>query len=180
MSSLQLLKQVAQQLKYRALTDYYGRQVTITSLASIEADICSTLSINSDSRLIESEQKYRELALAKYGILNLDFAFPEYWLTGNYQTGMGLLRELGFSAPILENEGAPLDELTDGFAQSHLETLVDQLSKHQTHMLIILDAVGEHQLRLKLPVDYFPRTFIVRDACVTNARSIWLTKHVYL
>jgi len=178
MSSLQLLKQVAQQLKYRVLTDYYGRQVTITSLPSIEADICNTLSINSEARLIEPEQKYRELALAKYGILSLDFVVPENWLTDDYQTGIALLRELGFNPPIAENEDA--DKFVKSLAQSHLETLVDQLSKHQTHMLIILDAVGEHQLRLKLPADYFPRTFIVRDACVTNAQSIWLTKHVYL
>ncbi|MBZ0284068.1 MAG: hypothetical protein K8L97_25230, partial [Anaerolineae bacterium] len=149
-------------------------------LASIEADICNTLSINSEARLIEPEQKYRELALAKYGILNLDFAVPESWLMGSHQTGIDLLRELGFNAPISENEDAGINEIIDNLAQPHLETLVEQLSKHQTYMLIILDAVGEHQLRLKLPDDYFPRTFIVRDACVTNAQSIWLTKHVYL
>jgi hypothetical protein len=29
-------------------------------------------------------------------------------------------------------------------------------------------------------IKLFPRTFVVRDACVTNADGIWLTKHVWL
>lgn len=30
------------------------------------------------------------------------------------------------------------------------------------------------------PPDYFPRTFTVTDACITNASLIWLGKHFYL
>jgi hypothetical protein len=35
-------------------------------------------------------------------------------------------------------------------------------------------------LREPLPAGFWPATFIVDDACLTNARSIWLMKHLYL
>jgi hypothetical protein len=33
---------------------------------------------------------------------------------------------------------------------------------------------------LSLPDDYFPRTFLVEDACVTNTGWVWFNKHFYL
>jgi hypothetical protein len=41
-------------------------------------------------------------------------------------------------------------------------------------------AVLRQMIRLELPSAYFPRPFVIDDACVTNAKSIWFNKHFYL
>jgi hypothetical protein len=68
--------------------------------------------------------------------------------------------------------------------------LQDELDQGQTWLLLFLEGGrpgegarvegADGQVALRVPEGYLPRPFRVIDACLTNARSVWLWKHFYV
>ena len=183
-----LVRRVARGLRYRSLGHLLGRVVEVSDLDQIEDAIRLSLGTDlpDDCRLSGPELRFREGAVAKYGILDLRFTVPGDLLAGDVLSGVSLLRELGY---LPEEPAGPQHPVCDDPAWC-LEMLQDDLDKGLTWLRLFLEGgrPGEGawvngpggQVSLRVPEGYLPRAFRVTDACVTNASGVWLWKHFYL
>ena len=196
----QLLRQVAREIRYLSIPNLIGREVEIRSFDTIVTDIFKDL-----CNLLPDKYKQvgpvHPLAIAKYGILDLEFQVPTASLkTGNYQSGISLLKEFGFIESKEERQRAQDtaesfgDKLTDD--PFCLTELAEDIEKKQVFLKLFLESesvVENYDLdqmpieetieffnNLSLPTDYFPRKFLITDACLTNAGFVWINKHFYL
>jgi hypothetical protein len=98
MTSLTLIRSVARGLRYRSLDDLIGREVIITHVTTVEDPVRRALgaALPSACSLIGPEVHYRQGAVAKYGLLDLQFAAPRHLLGDESRSGVSLLRELGY------------------------------------------------------------------------------------
>src|SRR5262249_48783005 len=93
-----LVRSVARGLRYRPLGYLVGRAVEVAHLDRIEEAVRLALSpdLPDGCCLAWPEPRFREGAVAKYGILDLSFTAPGDMLASDISTGMPLLRELGY------------------------------------------------------------------------------------
>jgi hypothetical protein len=182
-----LVRSVARGLRYRPLARLGGRVVEVTDLDRIEDAVRTALGTDlpDGCGLAGPEPPFREGAVAKYGILDLRFTAPGDMLAGDALTGVPQLRQLGF---LPGGEAGPLHRVCDD--PTCLEILQEDLDEGRTWLLLFLEG-GEPgddsrvtgpdgRFSFRVPTGYLPRPFKVIDACVTNARSVWLWKHFYL
>jgi hypothetical protein len=99
------------------------------------------------------------------------------WIWDVQTGGIPLLRQLKLASPLAE------DERGREVQQDILEQISNQISQNNVYILLFLTTERtldwkEHQW--SLPDNYFPRPFMVEDACVTNTNWAWLNKHFYL
>src|SRR3954452_15746473 len=94
----ELVRSVARGLRYRPLDHLVGRSVEIADLEAVEDAVRLALGpdLPDGCRLAGPEPRYREGAIAKYGILDLRFTAPGDLLPGDVRTVVPLLRELGY------------------------------------------------------------------------------------
>jgi hypothetical protein len=187
--STSLLKSVAGHLRYRELTSLLGRKVVIQALDTVESDIRSALSDTpvSDGALASPERKYIEGAMAKYGILDLTFVSPSYQLDEDFQDGLGMLKRFGFLPRGKQAEElAKFDDALGGNSTDPtcLRELDEDINQNEVVIRLFLEgrkigSLGPHILG-KLPLDYLPQEFTIKDACMTNAGFIWFHKHFYM
>lgn len=183
MTRVHKIKQIARGIKYRELTEYVGQRLLIHSAESLETDILQGLQppLPAECRLRPMEQKHREMAIAKYGLIDVEFSVSDSFLGNHYQSGISLLKTVGFFPPKPNQADQETHELALEFAEIVVDEIVEQLAVNKCYVRMILDVdEAKHQLRLSLLPDYLPKTFVVRDACVTNAPAIWASKHFYL
>ena len=98
-----VLRQVSRQLKYRELPALIGRRVVVTSAASACAEVHAQLhgSLPYGARFKGPESQYITRALAKYGILDLEFTGSRDSLGAGRQpriTSLGRVRIRGSRA----------------------------------------------------------------------------------
>jgi hypothetical protein len=132
-----------------------------------------------------------EGGLAKYGLVDRWCTVDPRMLAGtDVLRGVPALRANGFSRR--EPEPDPEEEAQmRGFEQGCLLDLSAELGPCVLK-LFLNDGLPD-ELRFQhnhdryraglmpeLLPSYFPRGFIVTDACITNAQTIWLGKHFYL
>lgn len=199
MNSTQLLKQVARNIKYLSLSNLIGHEVKIRSFETIITDM-----FEGSKNLLPEKYTHistiHPLVIAKYGILDLEFQVSPTYLTDDYQSGTSLLKELGFIKSTKQHQQAQEitktsdDPLTnDPFC---LTELAEELEKKQVLLKLFLEGgsvIENYNLdqmspevyreffdNLSLPSDYFPRKFLITDACFTNAGFTWFHKHFYL
>jgi hypothetical protein len=175
-----LVRSVARQLRYRPLGRLVGRVVEVHDLDRIEDAVRLDLGpdLPRGCRLAGPEPRFREGAVAKYGILDLSFTAPADMLAGHVSSGVPLLRELGF---LPGGETGPQARVWDD--PTCLEMLDGYLAEDRTWLLVFLEGGrpdrGSGDAPLRVPAGYLPRGFRVADACVTNAQGVWLWKHFY-
>jgi hypothetical protein len=155
--------------------------------------------------LREIESRYRLSALVKYGLLDLTFILPEPITIVNDSEGLPLLEQLGIvrrpdpaDSPIWLVDVAELDQQWN-VDPIGVDCLEDDLAAPYLHLKLFLEtllvpdpleaaraaadpwnlAQAHIFTEFVLPTGYFPRTFKVIDACLTNAGSVWLGKHFY-
>jgi hypothetical protein len=182
----QLIKSVARGLRYRSLDHLIGRAIEIHDLDQIEDAVRFGLGpdMPEDCRLAGPERHTREVAVAKYGILDLRFTAPGNLLTGEARTGVRLLRELGY----LPKHQDPQQRVGD--YMMCLTMLQENLTEGRTYFRLFLkdgrprdEAIvngPDGDISLRVPDSYLPQAFRIIDACVSNAASVWLWKHFYL
>ncbi len=130
-----------------------------------------------------------ELGLAKYGLLDLWCNVDPGHLDGA-MSGVHALRSNGFvrsepdpdpaiAAQEREIADACLTELASDLGPCVLKLF---LTDGLPHDLRLQHNLGRYaaNLRQELLPGYFPRPFVVTDACITNAPGIWFSKHFYL
>jgi hypothetical protein len=193
-SSVRLLYRVAHQLRYRELPELIEQRVTITSLETVEASLRELTRgwVAEDARLQHPE--YVEGALVKYGLIDAQFGASKE-LLAHRTTLIGLdgMRACGFLPPRGRRWDADEMACGAGFA----EELAEDLAADECVVKLMLrdgfptgqpmeelrdewNARGEFPTRLRIRPGYLPRELMVIDACATNARSVWFSKHFYL
>jgi hypothetical protein len=120
---------------------------------------------------------YREGAIAKYGILDVTFGIGSTSLEIR-RPGLGILRSLA-----LVDGGTESADVTDGFlgdliSESEAGTLYLKVFLETEARLSARDALD--RLRQGMSPGFWPNRFVVKDACLTGAPSIWLAKHFYM
>ncbi|SRR5579884_3310892 len=175
-----LVRAVARGLRYRSLPHLIGRAVELRNLGHVEEAVRAALGpdLPAGYHLAGPELRFREGAVAKYGILDLEFSAPPEALAGEMCSGVTLLRELGF----LPGGGVgPSHRVCDD--PTCLEMLHDDLEGGRVWLLLSLEGGRPGpvvQVPPRVPAGYLPQPFRVADACLTNARGVWLWKHFYL
>jgi hypothetical protein len=184
-SSTSVLKRLARNFRYRPLASLVGSKLMVTSFDAVEG-LLRALVAEHGLRPAEFEPNNFRAAIAKYELIDVSFEAPAPALDhGDTQRGLASLEELGFlDAP----EGETGEAMN--FDGTCIKMLADDVDRGACYVKLLLRAETERDRRkpavlrqmreLKVPDDYFPRPFVVRDACVTNAGCVWLAKHIWL
>ncbi|HEY6351963.1 MAG TPA: hypothetical protein VI636_21420 [Candidatus Angelobacter sp.] len=183
-------------LKYRPLSGFKGRQVTIPAFDAIEKTLLQEMAAALPAQFsLQSRFPHMAMVMAKYGSLDLIFSTPAPVLTTADTITWDGLRTLG----LVESEGTLAEEfewversLTDNTC--FLRVFLDGWTLQQ--VIEIKSELTQAQKAKGVPaasayeaaVDYlaenirqwFPLTFTVDDACLTNSTSIWVSSHFYL
>lgn len=182
-----LFLNVARLLRYRTLTPMLGQTVMISSRTLIATETAALVSRFVDGcSFAGPTQKNLDGQIAKYGILDLHFDAPSSILDADADTGVPLLRDLGF----VDNGIEDLAEGRTGILADCLNILHDGIEENKTHLLLFIEStepnvpkmtVTERFQRIHDPsIIRFPITFKVVDACVSNSLAVWMNKHFYL
>lgn len=182
-------------LKYRELPDFRGRQVVIPAFAEIEAAVLQALApaLPAQFRLQDAASQTAML-MAKYGALDLTFASPPVLIDADTIT-WDALQKLGLA----ERTGV----LTEEF-QWVEQSLKDDVCFLRVFLTWVPPSVAmdfrDKQARIEITkgvplhlahdaaLDHladtiaqrFPLTVAIDDACLTNAKFIWVEAHFYL
>jgi hypothetical protein len=181
------LFRLGRELRYRPMPALVGKTVGASSVADVERALGALVAPWVPDAAFAGEERV-ELTLVKYGLVDVDFAAPAALLADAATLrGLPALRACGmlpkrgerWDAEEAEVGLACLSTLADGLGPAVLKLyLEDDLPERGRTWWI---AAYEQTRRMpSLPEGYFPRTFTVLDACVTNAPGIWLAKHFYL
>ncbi|MEN0062155.1 MAG: hypothetical protein AAGA48_08370 [Myxococcota bacterium] len=171
------LTTIARKLEYLSRTDLIGRTVYVTGSAHRWSSVREQLPVGEVASSIDPS--INPLALAKYGIL--EFQWPVTAEAADHETAVRVPWRT------LLGRGDGSEEFEPEVAL-WLDDVVTEVTSGQLWFKLILDALADgrdSKTRLKhtstqLPGSYWPRSFKVRDACITNAPTLWLFKHFYL
>lgn len=182
-----LLLNVARNLRYRTLAPMIGQPVTVSDRTRIATETAAFVARFADGcSFAGPEQHILDGQIAKYGLLDLRFVASSKLLDADATDGVPLLRELGF----VDSEWQRLAREFGADSDVCLEGLRDDIAKNATHLMLFLESSNpkvsemswtDRMARVRDPsMIRFPIEFTVVDACVANATSAWMTKHLYL
>lgn len=118
--------------------------------------------------------------LAKYGLLDRWCYVDPRELEGGLR-GIPALRASGFARGEPDPDPA-IEAESRAFAEACLVDLAEDLGPCMLKLFLDDELPGTVRAPTpgELPPGYFPRPFIVTDACITNAPGIWFGRHFYL
>ena len=137
------------------------------------------------------------LSIVRYGILDLTFEVREITWSTEDKGGPRLLRDFGFAVDP-DEETDQRESLFDlGDDLTCLGELDEEIACGASVLRLFLEErpvrdMEEHMLRLGLNgglterfvddflLNYFPKSFVVTDACLTNAPFLWFHKHFWM
>ena len=179
--------QISNELRYRSLPDLIGQEISIRYLDSIASNL-NELLVNIFPDELTLITPKRSLVTAKYGVLKLNFRMLYVELKAPYRYGVSLVRELGFLPPHEEIPGLEVREVVNSWKALESET-----TKNQIYLSLFLQRKFAFRLKyllkrksLTIEIKWrdqhfnrfiFPHKFIIKDACLTNARIVWFYKH---
>ena len=181
------LMRLGRELRYRPLP-IIGQRIVIETLDDVEHVLRQLVTpwITRDS--IWDGCKI-EAGLAKYGLLDRWCNVEPRQLDGA-MAGIPALRANGFARgdpdpdPAIEAEARAwaagcLAELSHSLGPCELKLFLNDGLPGDVRSRGNVERYRAGLAPVLVP-DYFPRPFIVTDACITNAPMIWLGKHFYL
>jgi len=187
-----LAKTLGRALRYEPMPELLGIEVAVSGPETAAQDVARAIEERLDFEVELEGPPLRFLtgAAIKYGLLDLDYRVRDLAAESVRFGGVPVLRELGFAGgcdapdePWEEGEEG-CDLAGDG---SVLQMLVEEVSEGRVFLRVLLKEPSSTQdvdrLRWLVkgpPEDFWPRTFRVDDACLTNAPSVWFLKHLYL
>lgn len=195
--TFRLIRRLARELKYLPLELLWNYPLIIHSIATIEQDLRQELGdiVPAKCQLLTTPEMMIRM-LEKYQFLDLTIQVPApLLLQSNYETGISLLRQL--FPQNQDNVEANLEEADElenlNFSRTFLEMLVEDLDTDSTFCRMRIEsrsrqtfaerfeAQRQNQGMIpKLPDSFFPHLFLIRDACLTNAKGVWFYKYFYL
>ncbi len=175
LTTFSLLRKIASRLKYIQVIDLLGREVIVLSPSSAQTDVqeqlADALPENIDSG--RKDPKWIGVTIAKYGLMDLEYGLSGDnldWATRTYTEDLRKILEI--DDPIEH-----VDEL--------LEILLEDIEETPITLRLYLSTdrcwrANLHYIQKGLPNNYWPLTFIVQDARITNSSLIWSHHHFYL
>lgn len=186
------IKRLSRELRYKEIDKLIGTEVVLTNVKESPYEIISMIKGNFTSELIfnSDDLKSCQASISKYGIFTIDYHIDPKELDINYQNGMELLKKLGIVEPdLMDDEDMDEDEkdfLYD-LSIAKLGVHIDDLDKNEVLLTLFLTTEVEWDwsenpkfVEEGLPKKYWPRTFTIEDACISNISSIWLSKRFYM
>jgi len=186
--SFALIRCAARGIKYSTITEFLNREITFSNRFSIAVESISVAKeLFPASSFLGPEQKYINGQIAKYGLLDLSFSTDQLHLQ-DCQSGVQVLRELGFVENDLSDRETELEEDDLCSPLSGVQMVLDDLKESQAYLKLFLRTTSRTpsdmreclQILRNPDLLQFPMTFTVTDACVTNVACAWLMKHFYL
>jgi hypothetical protein len=180
-SAVAIVRKLARSLIYSVLDELLLQKVVVHSAETAPEDILAGLAgrIPPGTLFIGPELRHRSGTIAKYGLLDLRYQVEIPVSRPQAVHGLTALRELGF-----------LEKASEDEAEDDLLFLKDMLEETGTgHLFLKVFLETEYDIekakRLRrlyegMPSSFWPREFIVGDACITNAASVWINKHFYV
>jgi hypothetical protein len=167
------------------LPNLIDRRVEVCSLETFESDLFAILGgdLPADSRLVSPDRFHLEGAIAKHGLIDVEFSVSSRHLAACSLIDGETLRELGFILSPEDKESLSKNALeAEGEDVGLLDLLVEEVAANEAMIKLFLKTTKTQSPSpsLKLAANYFPRTFVVEDACLTNSCYVWLSKHFYL
>lgn len=177
-----LVRTLARSVLYVELTNLLGIRVFLSGAAHAPDEVQRLLvgRVPYQPVFREPALKVRRGTVAKYGLLDLCFSIDNPGLSSGSLCGLSTLRNLGF-----------LEKPTEGDDREGLDFLRNDLlgeireSRYYLKVFLKADYDVEESERMRrarkgMPRNFWPREFVVVDACITNARLIWINKHFYV
>jgi hypothetical protein len=172
--------------RYAALPQFIGRGFTVSGHESLRDDlVCLGNELALDAILLHDDVRNLYLQIAKYGILDLRFGVATDTFDCNFQTGKGIIRELGFG-PESASEWAEACPQFDGLMSELASSMHENNWFLMVHAKIVGNAATGRDLvesirasndLTRLPL---PARFDIVDCCVTNTTYAWFSKHFYM
>jgi hypothetical protein len=200
-----LLRRVAKHLRYRPLPELIGTTVIIESAEAAPNAVGEVLATACllPLRVLEPQQPWRTISLAKYRILDLTFAANSIDWKPEDNLGTSTLKQLRFAVHPDEVPEAERQSVKEHEDPTCLTELAADLDKHQTILKAFLQALPRQDLldyikdtmragrghlffesgigvMEALLENFFPHEMVITDACLTNADLVWFHKHSYL
>lgn len=174
-------------MRYLTLKRCVGAEVRVVSESTVVRDIVEGLGRVLPRSIGACRPLKKGLpTVAKYALLDLEFPMPPDH-PGLRRLRLSELRELGLvGAAARPGTSVEHDSMED---DACVAQMLEEVDSSKLFLRIILDAVGDdrpphqrmrHTLGKGTPSSYFPRTFSVRDCCITNVPTVWMLKHFYL
>lgn len=192
-----LVREVSRDIRCRALPELVDRSVVLHKEETIVSDVEGCVQrLMPDVQFSCNESKGVLFPLLKYGFLDLTWEIGSVdWRTADVG-GTSLLRELGFlispkelldqSDLLMGQDDDPtcLEELRDDITRrkSFLRVfLLEQPQRDLAESMIRLAEAGgmTEEFASGFLSGYFPKEYVIVDACLTNAPFIWFHKHFY-
>lgn len=177
--SFSVLRRLHRSLVYSSMDALTGVTVEVQSTETALDDVLRVVGASIPITVTTKgpELYYREGAIAKYGILDVTFGVGSTPLEIR-RPGLGILRSLALVDASSESTDFTDDFVSDLVSESEVGALYLKVFLETEAPLPVIDSLG--RLRQGMPAGFWPHRFVVRDACLTSAPSIWLAKHFYL
>jgi hypothetical protein len=194
--SIETIKTLARLLRFRPLNNVIGKEVIISGLDELYADLNAALvphlphGCRLDNYCGLCGRTWIPLPLLKYGVLDLTYEAPARLLETDYMSGIPVLRHLGI---LYDSPGSPGYAVDEEMGEHCLEVLAKQVLGNRACFRLFLHTASPMDLAWagtipfpqdgrfdSMPDGYLPRCFVVSDACVPNAQSAWMSKHFYM
>lgn len=191
-------------MKYRALPNLIGKRVVVTGVTSAPDEIHGQLraSLPAAIKFKGPDPQEIMISLAKYGILDVAFVVGDVLWDSGDSPGVPLLEEFGF---VVRNEKNSTEgKLFDDDGQICLDLLLEDIDERSTLLKLFLEEEPKQDFKerfirmasagvfdaisgggdigglARILEGDFPKAFVVSDACLTNADSIWFNIHFYM
>ncbi|WP_442511715.1 hypothetical protein SH528x_003427 [Novipirellula sp. SH528] len=180
------VRTVLRLFRYATLHQFIGRRFTVSTHESLREDLSrlgSELAV--DATLLHEDVRNLYLQIAKYGILDLRFGVAHDTFDCDFQSGKGIIRELGFG-PDSASEWAEVFPEFEGMMPDIASDMHDNKWFLMIHANIsgnvatgrgLVESIQASNDLTRLPL---PSEFDIVDACVTNTTHAWFSKHFYL
>ena len=179
--SLALLRRLHRSLAYSTLDALTDTRVEVHSAETALDDVLRLVreTVPVTVTTMAPDIHFRAAAIAKYGILDVTFGIGSTPLEVS-RPGLDVLRSVGL---VDGQESTDATEIIGDF----LSDLTLESEAGERYLKVFLEIedslpAGGSLRRLQdgMWPGFWPHLFLVRDACLTNAPSIWLAKHFYL
>lgn len=177
---LAILRRLRRSLIYGTVDSVLNRSVRVSSYETAVDDVLAEAraGVPLTSAVHDEVESSDLVVIQKYGILDFTYRVTLAEL-GLSPAGLGVLRSLGL---VDASDPNPPD-----WDHAILAELADEAEAGALYLKVFLRTVDElpphavlRRLEEGLPPQFWPHDFVVEDACVTNAKGVWLAKHVYL
>jgi hypothetical protein len=182
---LSVLRRLDRALLYSTLDQVLKRSVRIASCETAFDDVFQGISavtpLPAATGFQEEETAFG--ALVKYGLLDLTLGLTAspYALK---PARLGTLRSVGLVDGYSGEQSPDWDDpfLTELASDAEAGDMYLKVLLQSPHIAVERETAQEimHRVENGLPGNFWPHSFVIEDACVTNAKSIWMAKHLYM